>query len=1325
MKILKNIIVIFYVLSIVSCGIKDSTLKFESKTSPKVGAVVTKAEHIEAFKETVYPLVKSMNCVDCHGDSKKYQPYYAVSDVSQAWDTILNDSKKVNLDDPEASRMYLRLKIDHHNCLKEATDLNCDEEASTMLTAIKRWKDLTTHVNDNSAFKTDPIVFQSTELSLPEEDYGTLIFEGEQPDFPEAMVGRFIPELDGKASGFKYALTPLPLINPATSANRTPELRKGNACEVTTPNMLTNSINGPYRVIEEGTHINSDKRTSKGLIIKDGQRPFSIAVSSMLIRPDKRMDYAKMLTGWAGNSASGVANIGVTSAFALTKENFDVTSIDIKNATRPTGMIDVSSLPLTGVPVNEEAFKILPYFINRNSVFQSGSNNFINDPKTILTNHLGVNFELKNLFKLPMPELRAVDVLSFFEKNDTAPLNDNHFRRDIMFKYVNDQLTSFTSNNNYRYKNIEGMDKNHFFSLYGKLKVNIKACSGACDASALAVQVTPETDNDGVALTYENHNDILKVNANGDGFISGTTTELAQGKAFRRLDVYVHHNFTPDALKFGDAFDQVFYNSTGAEKASINFPLNVNDENLDLRAMFLNGANSLTKEESLKNFQTSLYPILQKSSCISCHDGNTALRVQHASSNPVIAFNEIERLKLVNFATPANSFRKVIYPGDATMGHNCGASDRDCLKTQADFLAGINQWKIANNASASANSSQPYQELSEAERSPGMLSYKFKINKTGYYNIWTKVKTANNFKINLRVLDNATPISAFKKIINPTRITNSCVEYTIPEYTDWTWFTPTRDTELKKLDSLGTLKKDNAGKLLTLEDDRTYWLMEAGKTYTLQIFEAAVQTKIDMVAIDYVANHKDVLDFQPDLLARDENNIADYKKRVLKYDISKLVGLKEGSAFFKVEVKASLDGQGYIFRNPRISSEKSISVKKVRVFVNGTTSFSDASWNNINIVAGDDKVITFSPLIALTKYSPTTDFFQFTFEKIEQTDKTISELDPRGSAPRLVEGRKCRELDLFLNTVKPILRNARLMLKDDMGVNKYLDAFPGFGRGGENNPNTYQCMTCHSDNHPYFKMTTFDYPEILCAQALSRVDFTNYRESLLVRGLDGSGVHPKLHFVEELMYAPDSKSILSYDPDDGARILSGQIKNQFNGTSPAYFSRWIQNYYFGLYTKEDFGTNANWNSNSEEQKNLARKFVGQFKRVQHFKIKRSDIGNYESFTHDKIIGEILTERDNPSQGIFVEQARPIYDTYIPNASDTDATLNNRYMEIIAKKISHGPGYKVAKDGADKTIFETTLTRDQMNDKVEDLKTKYRNVILGWIEKEHEHIKKGQ
>ena len=602
-----------------------------------------------------------------------------------------------------------------------------------------------------------------------------------------------------------------------------------------------------------------------------------------------------------------------------------------------------------------------------------------------------------------------------------------------------------------------------------------------------------------------------------------------------------------------------------------------------------------------------------------------------------------------------------------------------------------------------------------------MLTYKFKINKTGYYNIWTKVKSSNNFAINLRVLLNNTPLLAYSKIINPTKTANSCVRYTFPEFTDWSWFTPGRMADLGKLNTLGTLKKDNAGKLLTLDDNRTYWMMEAGKTYTLQIFEAAALTKIDMIAIDHVASHKDLLDFQPDLLARDENNIADYQKRILNYDISKIVGLEKGKAFFKVEVKASLDGQGYIFRNPRISSPTSISIKKIRVFVNGTTSFSDATWNNIDIVAGDDQVITFSPLIALTKYNPDTDFFHFTFEKLAKTDKTISELDPRGTAPRLVEGRKCRELDLFLNTVKPILRNTRLMLKDEMGINEYLNDFPGSNRDARNSPNTYQCMTCHNDTHPYFKMTTFDYPEILCAQALSRVDFSNYRESLLVRGLDGSGVHPKLHFIEELQYAADSKSVVGYDPNNGVRILDGQIKNQFSASTPAYFSKWLPNYYFGIYSKEDLGVDATWANNSESKKNFARNFLGQFKRITYNKIP--DLKGqtyYEAFIHDILKGEIETENDNLSTGVFVRNSRNSYNLLNLKESDSDAILNDKPLALNVKKDANN---KILRSG-NKTVFDTTLSSDDMNNKVEDLKDKYRNVIIDWIEKEHIHIKNG-
>ena len=123
-----------------------SSLKF--KAGPSSGSsgapvVVTGDESIKsvnAFKQTLYPVLNSMSCVSCHGDSKKYQPYYVVSDVNAAWKSILIDAKKVNLETPEASRVYLRVKNDLHNCLTGAGDSDCDAEAATILEKIKKWR---------------------------------------------------------------------------------------------------------------------------------------------------------------------------------------------------------------------------------------------------------------------------------------------------------------------------------------------------------------------------------------------------------------------------------------------------------------------------------------------------------------------------------------------------------------------------------------------------------------------------------------------------------------------------------------------------------------------------------------------------------------------------------------------------------------------------------------------------------------------------------------------------------------------------------------------------------------------------------------------------------------------------------------------------------------------------------------------------------------------------------------------------------------------------------------------------------------------------------
>ena len=216
-------------------------------------------------------------------------------------------------------------------------------------------------------------------------------------------------------------------------------------------------------------------------------------------------------------------------------------------------------------------------------------------------------------------------------------------------------------------------------------------------------------------------------------------------------------------------------------------------------------------------------------------------------------------------------------------------------------------------------------------------------------------------------------------------------------------------------------------------------------------------------------------------------------------------------------------------------------------------------------------------------------------------------------------------------------------------------------------------------------------------------------------------MHPKLHFIEELQYSADSKSVVAYDPNNGVRILDGQIKNQFSASTPAYFSKWLPNYYFGIYSKEDLGINTTWANNSESKKNFARNFLGQFKRINYEMIP--DLKGqtyYEAFIHDILKGEIQSENDNLATGVFVRNSRNRYNILNLNESDTDEVFKNKPLALNVKKDANN---KILRNG-DKIVFDTTLSSDDMNNKVEDLKDKYRNVIIDWIEKEHLHIKNG-
>lgn len=88
------------------------------------------------FQQTLYPkLVDQANfCVGCHGAAQI--PTFAVSNAEAAY-TALVAQQKVDLNNPELSRVYLRAAVDRHNC---GGDANCDRVAMEFLTAISDWQ---------------------------------------------------------------------------------------------------------------------------------------------------------------------------------------------------------------------------------------------------------------------------------------------------------------------------------------------------------------------------------------------------------------------------------------------------------------------------------------------------------------------------------------------------------------------------------------------------------------------------------------------------------------------------------------------------------------------------------------------------------------------------------------------------------------------------------------------------------------------------------------------------------------------------------------------------------------------------------------------------------------------------------------------------------------------------------------------------------------------------------------------------------------------------------------------------------------------------------
>ena len=127
----------------------------------------------------LYALVRNAgtaNCLRCHSSSAatQQQPFFADADVDAAYAAI---KSKINLDNPSASRLVIRLRDEFHNCWGNA---GCQANSDTMLAAVTAFADAIPITN------VDPALLISKGLTLYD---GTVAAGGNR--FEAATIAKY------------------------------------------------------------------------------------------------------------------------------------------------------------------------------------------------------------------------------------------------------------------------------------------------------------------------------------------------------------------------------------------------------------------------------------------------------------------------------------------------------------------------------------------------------------------------------------------------------------------------------------------------------------------------------------------------------------------------------------------------------------------------------------------------------------------------------------------------------------------------------------------------------------------------------------------------------------------------------------------------------------------------------------------------------------------------------------------------------------------------------------------------------------------------------
>jgi len=1335
-----------------------SELIFENKKSPKKGGRVTGVNDLEIFKVTVYPLVTQNSCVNCHGSSQS--PKFAVADPIEAFNNLMS-AGKVDLTDPESSRIVRKIADQSHNCWS-----NCADNADEMLAAVRQWARRSDNTDQGlgniETFKKGfPDIFETQKAQT---EYGTLILQAEQSS-PGVLNGRYQTFIDSKALGQGYIKGEFPISNPITNTARVGSVQRAR-CSVPSYGVINNYTNGAYRIRETSTHVASDSRISAitGSTVKDGYTPFSYQLDGLLIRPDRRIERARSLISGAGLSIGGMV---------IANGNFP------RITKRPGVLAPVVNGAI--IPLSSGGFEILPHFakwdevFNSNGSFKARGNQFIKDN--------GDSEDVYNLF-----------ADGAYEPNPRVILNElneeEYIKRNILYKVLKEGARSYLQGRIGEFSRIRKLDLEFFLSTepitialdcrdewigFEDQLVNPSRPSSGyknCDPTDpnfpgryndLVYEVL--TDKGSITpLTYDNALDKLSLSDDETTIIAARATDLSSGRWFHRIDLFMHVSVAIDSKSENDDLDYSFYrgqsgaftyNESFSKETSLgnngdlSWDLNKGSENLDLSSVFVGNTSALDQRLELENFEQTLYPVIQNARCIECHTSGDQARFGQENSS--LAMNIIKEQRLVNFLDPGDSFRG---RGEGVV-HRCNNASPDprfdCSNDSSlrdSFVDAIRSWKTENEADSSGDG---ISGLSEADRTPGFARYELEVKENGAYNIWFRArkKSMNNISFDYRLLNSrGGPQPLFQNSGGRlTGVSGSCRDYDL-SFDEWTWTTEGRSSERGNLGPNGEIILDDLGDPIPVPDNRIYFNLNVG-TYILEVFEKELGAEIDLVALNKIENLTDIgrLNFQPDIRARDEKYISNYERKILKYDLGHLVDLELGEeAYFKIEVEEEFGGQNYIFKAPRFvfnnSRNKFLKVKGIRGQINGKHEFTDSTYSQIDYILGMDRVITYAPLVTLVPDpdNKANNQFSFVFDEIAIVDGPVSNLSPSGELPQLAEAQGCLELELFQNTVKPILKHVRVILNDSL--DDLVDNFPGGADRPQNGVEFYRCMTCHNETHPFFKMTTFDYnDDILCKQAISRVNFENFYQSTLIRGINGTNNHPKFVFSEELFY--EGGNLERWDTHDRSEDY---LQEFVIHPGPAGLKTKFMNGPFSKYKRTDFSLPSTGYSALSAADRVKAQTLGKFKGIRYMTIPTdiNQIGGYDEFLHFEFLGDLRGENDiidpshipdpgtimNPREDIDPivfdrgEAGRAMYygsndAAYVSTPSVFRYDDGRRRYDNLLVNLNKTIANKVA---SPKIIdYRDDLSgvqgRVELDRELERLRTKYREAVINWIRAE--------